>query len=497
MANAAGAGRTGPTVKWRAARHVRTVAGWLARVERVTRPVDPATRAALDRRWAQLPEAVRIPDQALGRSGVTCEGTHGVFPACNFACRPCYHSADANRVRVDGPHTLAEVEAQMSLCVELGAPFGHAQLIGGEVSLLDADTHAEALAIMRRHGREPMSFTHGDFDYDYLERIALDPSGRPRFRRLSFAAHFDTTMIGRSGIRRARRESDLDPYRQEFCDMFAHLRAEHRVRYYLAHNMTVTPDNVDQIPGVVARGRSMGFNMFSFQPAAHVGDPRRWKADYQRIDAEQVWTRIEQGAGCRLPWRVFQIGHPDCNRTAWGFYLGDRWHSVLDPDDPNDMAVREAVYRHLGGVHFNAPPRLLAPRLARAVIAHPNLLCIALGWAARTIRRVGGPVTLLRHRIVPMTFVMHRFMHAEDVEPAWELLERGETSPDPDVAHTQERLLACSYVMGHPETGRLIPACVQHSVLDPQENRQLSQLLPLPTVRGRLRQRGAPEPSDA
>ena len=52
---------------------------------------------------------------------------------------------------------------------------------------------------MRSHDRVPMSFTHGDFDYDYLERLAIGPDGQPRTRFLSFAAHFDTTMRGRRG----------------------------------------------------------------------------------------------------------------------------------------------------------------------------------------------------------------------------------------------------------------------------------------------------------
>lgn len=47
-------------------------------------------------------------------------------------------------------------------------PGQYAQLIGGEVSLLPAESHAEALEVMRRYQRMPMSFTHGDFDYDYL-----------------------------------------------------------------------------------------------------------------------------------------------------------------------------------------------------------------------------------------------------------------------------------------------------------------------------------------
>ena len=89
-------------------------------------------------------------------------------------------------------------------------------------------------------------------------------------------------------------------------------------------------------------------------------------------------------------------------------------------------------------------------------------------------------LTILRERPRPVTFVMHRFMHAADVAPAWELLERAEMSEDPAVLEVQERLLACSYAMAHPETGRLVPACVQHGVLDPDENAALAALLPIP-----------------
>jgi hypothetical protein len=79
---------------------------------------------------------------------------------------------------------------------------------------------------------------------------------------------------------------------------------------------------------------------------------------------------------------------------------------------------------------------------------------------------------------------MHRFMHAADVAPAWELLERGQMSSDPRILETQERLLACSYAMAHPETGELVPACVQHGVLDSDENADLATMLPLPRRRG-------------
>lgn len=76
------------------------------------------------------------------------------------------------------------------------------------------------------------------------------------------------------------------------------------------------------------------------------------------------------------------------------------------------------------------------------------------------------------------TYVMHRFMDAADVRAAWQLMEDGVEAEDPDIRATQERLAACAYGMAHPEQDRVVPACVQHSVLDEGENRKLLQLLP-------------------
>jgi hypothetical protein len=88
-----------------------------------------------------------------------------------------------------------------------------------------------------------------------------------------------------------------------------------------------------------------------------------------------------------------------------------------------------------------------------------------------------------RHQVRPLTFVMHNFMDAAQVRPAWELMERGVVANDPAVRATQVRLQACVYAMAHPEQGRTVPACVQHSVLDAAENTALRKLLPLVDVR--------------
>lgn len=453
-------------------------------LERVTRLGDPGFTAAMARRWAELPDGVRTPAQILGRHGVGCEGTHGVFPKCNLACTPCYHSRDANRVRVDGPHTVREVAAQMGLLRRLRGPRAHAQLIGGEVTLLPPEVHAETLRVMRAHGREPMSMTHGDFDYAYLERLAVDSRGRRRFDRLSFAAHFDMFMFGRRGIPRPPDEQSLAPYRRHFAAMFARLRREHGVRSFLAHNMTVTPRNLDQVAGVIRDAHDVGYGMFSFQPAAFLGDDRRWHERYRDATPDAVWAEIEKGAGTRLDYRVLQHGDLRCNRTAYGFYVGDRWYPLLDGDDPRDLAVRDAFFTRLGHISFTGPPTpLVAAQVVRAVTSHPGTLGLAAGWLRRAVARVGVRALLRHRRVRPVSFVMHQFMDAEQVRPAWELTRRGVRSDDPEIRATQDRLAACHYAMAHPEDGTLVPACVQHAVLDPGENVALRRLLPVVDVR--------------
>lgn len=456
----------------------------LRRWEVATRPVAPETAAALRRRWDELPAAAQTPAQTLGQHAAGCEGTHGVFPRCNLACTPCYHSRDANRVRVDGAHTVEQVAAQMALLRRLRGPRAHAQLIGGEVSLLPPDDHAAALLTMRSQGREPMSMSHGDFDYDYLTALAVGADGNPRLRRVSFAGHFDMLMFGRRGIERPADEASLNPFRRRFVEMFARLKAEHGVRYFLAHNMTVTPANLNQIAGVVRDCHAYGFGLFSFQPAAFVGDERRWHEDYRDATADEVWAQVEAGVGARLPFRALQVGDERCNRTTYGFYVGDQYFPILDDDDPADLRARDAFFRYLGGMRFSGTPLpLLAVQLVRVAARHPVVVVEFASWLTRMAGKVGWRRLAQHRRIRPVTFVMHSFMDAADVAPAWAATRRGEASSDPRVAATQQRLAACSYAMAHPETGELVPACVQHSVLDPGENLRLRRLLPLTSTR--------------
>jgi len=346
------------------------VAARLRAIEVATRPMPPDLEDALERRWAALPDRVKTPAQALGRRTVGCEGTHGVFPRCDLACTPCYHSRDANRVRVDGEHTVEQVGRQMRFMRAQRGPGQNAQLIGGEGPLLSPDEHADTLLVMRAHGRKPMSMSHGDFDYDYLRALVLGADGSPRLPFVSFAGHFDSLMLGRRGIKRASSERSLNPYRERFCQMFQRLERETGVKHYLAHNMTVTPANVGQVADVVRDCKDMGFRMFSFQPAAYIGNPSRWKGgEYGDVSADAVWAEVERGIGARLPYRAFQFGDTRCNRTAYGALVGSpsRWVPFLDDRSAVDMDIRDEFFRTFGGMDFEAP--LVVPRLLRAVLA--------------------------------------------------------------------------------------------------------------------------------
>ncbi len=164
--------------------------------------------------------------------------------------------------------------------------------------------------------------------------------------------------------------------------------------------------------------------------------------------------------------------------AAAGVIAGGRWTPLLDDRAPRDLRARDIFLQAFGSMDFERRPWIVAVATARVVAANPQVIPAAIGFAGRLARRLGIR-RLLRGRPRVLTFVVHAFMDAEVVGPAWEAMQRGEVAGDERVRAAQERLQACSYAMAHPAEDRLVPACVQHSVLDPQENAALKRLLPL------------------
>ncbi|MGH3260813.1 MAG: hypothetical protein ACRDNS_02345, partial [Trebonia sp.] len=313
---------------------------------------------------------------------------------------------------------------------------------------------------------------------EYLERLAIAPDGTRRFGFLRFAGHFDSLMRGRRDIPRPRSEADLHPYRAQFVANFERLEREHGVRFDLAHNMTVTPRNLPEVAEVVRACAGMRFGMMSFQPAAYVGNPKRWREEFHDVSIETVWREIERGVGTRIPWQHVQMGDPRCNRSCHGVIASGRWTPVLDDNDQRDLAARDLFLDTFGGMDFERSPWIVAIAVARVLLRRPRIVPAAIGWARRLGRRAGW-CRLLFGKPRVLTFVVHAFMDADVVRPAWEATQRGETATDPAIRAAQERLAACSYAMAHPDEGRLVPACVQHAILDPAENQALRQRLPI------------------
>lgn len=165
----------------------------------------------------------------------------------------------------------------------------------------------------------------------------------------------------------------------------------------------------------------------------------------------------------------------------------------LSCTDARGLRARDAFLRILPGNLLFAPKGLAALRTLRAIGSRPGDLPVVAGWAARYAARLGPGVL---RGVQPTTYVMHSFIDAADVGPAWALLQQGVTADEPRIRAAQERLQACAYGMAHPELDQVVPACVQHSVLDPAENIELIQLLPRPRQETlRRRGEGEKEPS--
>jgi hypothetical protein len=153
-------------------------------------------------------------------------------------------------------------------------------------------------------------------------------------------------MRGRRGLVRPQNEAELNPFREKFAKMFLDLKRDYGVNSYIAHNMTVTPSNHGQVSQVTKDVFEMAFNMLSFQPAAYVGDDRRWKEDFKTVTIDSVWSQIEAGVGQRLPWQAVQFGEPRRNRSIVVLRVGPLLVPLLDPNESADLLVRDLLLAH-------------------------------------------------------------------------------------------------------------------------------------------------------
>ena len=299
-------------------------------------------------------------------------------------------------------------------------------------------------------------------------RSTRRPGGRASAPLLRRALRLDDVRPARHPARRARRRSCI-PTGRASARCSQRLEREHGVTHYLAHNMTVTPRNLDQVAEVDPRLPRHGL--------PHVLLPARRLHRQHRAAGRTTTARSRPTAcgrrssaaparGCtsgalavrrralqphrlrRLRGRPLRAaarrGRPRRPALASGLHRGVRRHGLR-------RAARAA--RRAAGPRLRAPPA----RAAGAWPAGPGA-----SWRERAGRRTSRATARARSRSS-----CTRSWTRATCGRRGRRCSAARSRPTRAIRATQERLQACSYAMAHPEDGTLVPACAQHAVLDP------------------------------
>lgn len=403
---------------------------WRARWRAFRNPASGEKKAYLVRRWAELPEELKTPNQISGRYLTHCAFTLGAS-YCSFHCTHCYLPKNANSVPIP---SLEQMREQIDANRRLQGPGAGLQITGGDVA--DAywrsgrqDELVEIVRYAVRSGLIPMLFTHGQtlFEHpEFLERLVAEGGLR------QLAVHIDMTQAGRKGypIQKVTCEADLHVVRQKFTDLALEIRRRTGHLLEMAHNCTVTERNIDSVPEIIRwfladPSRTHVWRMLSFQPEADTG---RTIYSKKPITPDDVWEKICEGVGRRVPRDATIFGHPDCN--SWTSLLVARpsgQHMTLTPSSKRE-----------GELFFNALDRVAGVSLVNDSSGTPMykvlgllsqniglLFRLAGSLVGKTFRREITPGmwgAILRGRVHTVGIGMHNFMGAAQVA-------RAETDP--------------------------------------------------------------------
>ena len=416
-------------------------------------PVPEEKQRLLRARWSTLDPRWRTPGQGFGQQATGCGATIGVHPGCDFACTGCYLGDEANHVSRIG---LDETYRQLDHLRAWLGPKGNAQITDGEVTLLPPEELVAIVRYARRIGLIPMVMTHGDSFRrrpGLLERLMRDAG------LTEISIHIDSTQRGRLGYRQPDGERALEPLREECATLVRAARRATGLRLRAATTVTVTSDNLDDVPGVVDwcfRNRD-AFGMVSFQPVAHVG---RTRDDLEPITVKDLWDRIESGLAPygygRNGRATFSFGHPDCTKLELLVAYeraGKRPRAIAvvrDGAAQDSAMLREFFARGLGGINFrDDSPLERICRAAGILLADPRWAFGPLRrWLVRRVSELGTTVPRLAWgslrrtvRVDSFAIVSHHFMNAAELA----------------TPIGRERLAACLFRVPIGDT--LVPMC--------------------------------------
>lgn len=410
---------------------------------------DPEAACARARVSEGLPARIRsLPHQWLGTMSAGCAATWGIHERCDFACQACYLTSNANSSR---PLSEAEVRAQLDTIRRVKGPGANTQITSGEVTLLPAPELARLVRYARDIGLDPMVMSHG-------ETFLRDPTYLPLLMRAGglrkVGLHVDATQRGRPGVPTRPTESDLMPVREALAGAVREARRVTGLPLHADHTMTVTRDNLADVPQVVrwVLRNADAFRALGLLPVADVGRTR----GVRRVSQEEIERAIEKGIGRPVTGSTFVMGHPDCSSQSlfWVVRAGERIE-VMEArrdgaavDDLFFLDVARGAFRGFTLDDTDAAEALgrilrLFRRQPRYAVTWPfysayRVLGSGLGTAARLALAAsrGEPAS-----IHPFALIVHRFMSPEELTT-----DRG-----------RERLAACTFKV--PVDGRLEPMC--------------------------------------
>lgn len=399
---------------------------WNQRYRAFRFPLHGEKRDHLVKRWGELPEELKTPNQISGRHLTHCGFTLGAS-YCSFHCTHCYLPKNANQVPIP---SLEQMKEQIDANRRFQGPGGGLQITGGDVA--DAywragrpDELVEIIRYAYSTGLVPMLFTHGQTlieNPDFLERLIREGGLR------QMAVHIDMTQAGRHGypIQRVHSEADLHPIRQAFTDLALSMRKKTGAHLELAHNCTVTRRNIEGVSEIIKwflakPDRSHVWRMLSFQPEADTG---RTMFSEKPITPEDVWIKIQEGTGFNLRREATIFGHPECN--SWASLLINRKTGQAVPLLLDDVAwdqLMGEMLAQIGGLSLVTDDARTAPyRLLGVLFQNPNLTVKALNYTVKYL--LAGRMSwntlfmALQGKVHTLGVGMHNFMDAARVANA-------------------------------------------------------------------------------
>ncbi|NKB69919.1 MAG: hypothetical protein GKR89_22835 [Candidatus Latescibacteria bacterium] len=430
---------------------VKRLSGWLQGwwTRRARRRVHYlAWRRLCRQRWESLPASVRTLQQVAGVGGVACGATHSIMEKCNFACTSCYLSEVANHTE---KLPFEKVRQQLDELRRHLGPGGKVQITSGEVTLLEPDELGRIVAYARGIGLDPMVMTNGQRllqKPDYLATLV----GHYGLGKISF--HIDTTQKGRPGMLLGLAEYQIDPIRDQFAALVKAVRRQTGQSLHAAHTVTVTRDNLGDIPGIVRwmLGNLDSFRILSLLPVAEVGRTQDRRLD--GLGLEGVWEAVCQGIGRPLNRDAMHYGHVQCNITVPLLVVAasGRHHIIelVRAGRAWDQRLFSRGLRHLAGqLDFDDGLGRNALRAGRLLLGRPGFLLEGMlyglyrlgGLAGVGLRCLGQVLRGRSVRLRPLLLVVHKFMSPDEL----------------DTPLGRERLEACVFKL--PVEGRMVSMC--------------------------------------